>query len=188
MPARVTGRSDDRNDQGEQSHRRERGEAVLTAAVSFALTAGGVAVAGLRAYGRRFLSATRWFAVALLPAGLHLTGLFPVARTIGTELADWATKLVFDPRVWTGIVLLAVSVGLLVTTRWVGRRGVDAAGARPEATGPAPARPAVTGAPAQPPAGAPRSGATKPPKAGKRDEGPGDDFADIEEILRRRGI
>lgn len=70
---------------------------MLTAATSFALTAGGVAVAGLRAYRRRFLSATRWFAVALVPAGLYLTGLFPVARTIGSEFADWATRLVFDP-------------------------------------------------------------------------------------------
>lgn len=61
--------------------------------------------------------------------GLYLTGLFPVARTIGSELADWATKLVFDPRVWTGIALLAVSAALLVTTRWAGRRrAVDATG------------------------------------------------------------
>lgn len=39
---------------------------MLTATVSFVLTAAGVAVAGLRAYRRRYLSATRWFAVALL--------------------------------------------------------------------------------------------------------------------------
>ncbi|MFD0274814.1 hypothetical protein ACFVHB_13045 [Kitasatospora sp. NPDC127111] len=167
---------------------------MLTAAVSFALTAAGVAVAGLRAYRRRHLSATRWFAVALLPAGLYLTGLFPVARTIGSELADWATALVLDPRVWTGIALLAVSTVLLVTTRWLGRRAVDAAEPRPAATGRAPARPAVAAAPAQPPAGAgaggaPKAGkAAKPAKAGKRDDGLGGEFADIEEILRRRGI
>ncbi|MFB7616613.1 hypothetical protein [Kitasatospora sp. NPDC056181] len=175
---------------------------MLTAAAAFVLTAGGVAVAGLRAYRRRFLSATRWFAVALLPAGLYLSGLFPVARTIGSKLADWATGLVFDPRVWTGIALLAVSAGLLVGTRWAGRRSAVGAGeSRPQAAGPAPARPAVAGAPAQPSAGAARpAGAAnpagaqkparpaKPPKAGKRDDGLGDDFADIEEILRRRGI
>ncbi|MFJ9606734.1 hypothetical protein ACIRS1_10375 [Kitasatospora sp. NPDC101176] len=153
---------------------------MLTAAVSFVLTAGGVAVAGLRAYRRRYLSATRWFAVALLPAGLYLTGLFPVARTIGDEFADWATRLVFDPRVWTGIVLLGVSAALLVATRWLGRRGAAdaeqvAAAARPAAAGPAAERPAV--APAVP----------KRPAAGKRDDGLGD-FADIEEILRKRGI
>ncbi|MEU1507751.1 hypothetical protein [Kitasatospora sp. NPDC005748] len=163
---------------------------MLTAAVSFILTAAGVAVAGLRAYRRRYLSATRWFAVALLPAGLYLTGLFPVARTIGSELADWATKLVFDPRVWTGIALLAVSAALLVTTRWAGRRrAVDTTGSAPAAAGPAPGRAAVTGAPAGRPSAVPKAAApgSTAPKAGKRDDGLGD-FADIEEILRRRGI
>ncbi|MQS11437.1 hypothetical protein F7Q99_03820 [Streptomyces kaniharaensis] len=150
---------------------------MLTAAISFALTAAGVAVAGLRAYRRRFLSATRWFAVALLPAGLYLTGLFPVARTIGREFADWATRLVFDPRVWTGIVLLAISAALLLTTRRLGRRdAVDAPESRP-AAGPASERPAVTAAPPKP----------KKAAAKKQDDGLGD-FADIEEILRRRGI
>ncbi|MFJ9948937.1 hypothetical protein [Kitasatospora sp. NPDC091207] len=167
---------------------------MLTAAVSLVLTAGGVAVAGLRAYRRRYLSATRWFAVALLPVGLYLTGLFPVARTIGSEFADWATKLVFDPRVWTGIVLLAVSAALLLATRWVGRRrAVDATGDGRAVTGPAPGRAAVTGAPAGSGAAAPKSAAPKAagpksgPKAGQQDDGLGD-FSDIEEILRRRGI
>ncbi|MEV7774132.1 hypothetical protein [Kitasatospora sp. NPDC086791] len=151
---------------------------MLSAAISFILTAGGVAVAGLRAYQRRFLSATRWFAVALLPAGLYLTGLFPLASTIGRAFTDWAAKLVLDPRVWTGIVLLGVSAVLLVTTRWVGRRGtVEAPPERPAAAGPAPERPAVAPAPKAP----------KKQAGGKRDDGLGD-FADIEEILRKRGI
>ncbi|MFG2912500.1 hypothetical protein ACGF0D_06315 [Kitasatospora sp. NPDC048298] len=155
---------------------------MLSAAISFVLTAGGVAFAGLRAYRRRFLSATRWFAVALLPAGLYLTGLFPLASTIAGEFADWAAKLVFDPRVWTGIALLGVSAVLLVITRWVGRRGgaaaVEGAPERPAAARPAPERQAV--APTPP-------GAPKKQAAGKRDDGLGD-FADIEEILRKRGI
>ncbi|MEU9043380.1 MULTISPECIES: hypothetical protein [unclassified Kitasatospora] len=151
---------------------------MLSAAISFILTAGGVAVAGLRAYKRRFLSATRWFAVALLPAGLYLTGLFPLASTIGRAFADWAANLVFDPRVWAGIVLLGVSAVLLVTTRWVGRRGaVEASPERPAAAGPAPERPAVAPAPK----------AAKKQGGGKRDDGLGD-FDDIEEILRKRGI
>ncbi|MEU8926575.1 hypothetical protein AB0D10_37565 [Kitasatospora sp. NPDC048545] len=151
---------------------------MLSAAISFILTAGGVVVAGLRAYQRRFLSATRWFAVALLPAGLYLTGLFPLASTIGRAFTDWAAKLVLDPRVWTGIALLGVSAVLLVTTRWVGRRGaVEAEPQRPAAAGPAPERPAVAPAPKAP----------KKPAGGKRDDGLGD-FADIEEILRKRGI
>ncbi|MGW3046103.1 hypothetical protein ACWC9T_40320 [Kitasatospora sp. NPDC001159] len=151
---------------------------MLTAAISFLLTAGAVAVAGLRAWRRRFRSATRWFAVALLPAGLYLTGLFPLASTIGREFADWVAKLVLDPRVWTGIVLLGVSAVLLLTTRWVGRRdAVEGAPERPAAAGPAPERPAVAQAPKAP----------KKPAAGRRDDGLGD-FADVEEILRKRGI
>ncbi|MET8623350.1 hypothetical protein ABZW30_06250 [Kitasatospora sp. NPDC004669] len=151
---------------------------MLTAAISFLLTAGAVAVAGLRAWRRRFRSASRWFAVALLPAGLYLTGLFPLAGTIGREFADWAAKLVFDPRVWTGIVLLGVSTVLLLTTRWVGRRdAVEGAPERPAAAGPTPERPVVAQAPKAP----------KKSAAGKRDDGLGD-FADIEEILRKRGI
>ncbi|GAA2802417.1 hypothetical protein RMN57_09460 [Kitasatospora sp. CM 4170] len=173
---------------------------MLTAAVAFALTAAGVAVAGLRAHRRRFRSATRWFAVALLPAGLYLSGLFPVARTIGGELADWATDLVFSPRIWTGLALLAVSAALLVTTRLVARRrAVGGAESGPAAAGAAPARSAVAGsraAPAgltnagatAPAAAAPKAAAPKSGRAGKRDDGLGDEFDDIEEILRRRGI
>ncbi|WP_190212495.1 hypothetical protein [Kitasatospora indigofera] len=160
---------------------------MLTAAVAFTLTAAGVAVAGLTAYRRRYLAATRWFAVALLPAGLYLTGLFPVARTIGGEIADWATQLVFDPRVWTGIALLALSAALLLGSRRVARRRLEAAApapGAPTAAGAGPARPAVAGA--RPTAGGSAKAPGRPKQAAP-DDGLGD-FADVEEILRRRGI
>ena len=152
---------------------------MLTGAVAFALTAAGLVIAGLRAYRRRALSAVRWFAVALLPAGLYLTGLFPVARTIGGEIADWATKLVFDPRVWAGLVLLAVSAALLLGTRRAARRQLGDAAPGASAKPGAPARPAVAGRAAQP--------ARKARPAEQPDDGLGD-FSDIEEILRKRGI
>ncbi|MFC9327696.1 hypothetical protein [Kitasatospora sp. NPDC057015] len=154
---------------------------MLTAAVAYGLSAAGLVVAGLAVHRRRYLSATRWFAVALLPAGLYLTGLYPVARTIGQEIADWATALVFDPRVWTGIVLLVVSAVLLLGCHRVARRrlGEERGAARPAAPGAGPERPAVTGA---------RPPASRGPKAtGGADDGLGD-FADVEEILRKRGI
>lgn len=156
---------------------------MLTAAVCFALTAGGVAVAGVRAHRRRYLSAARWFAVALLPAGFYLTGLLSLFRTIGGEFADWVTGLVFDPRVWVGLVLLAVSAGVLAATRRVGRRRVEDAGRGPAAAGAAPGRPAVTGAP-QPTTGRGATGG----RGGRRADDDAGEFADVEEILRRRGI
>ncbi|MGW6913618.1 hypothetical protein ACWGB8_07340 [Kitasatospora sp. NPDC054939] len=156
---------------------------MLTAAVSFVLTAGGVAVSGLRAFRRRWRSAVRWFAVALLPAGLYLAGLFPLATTIAGALGDWATDLVFKPTVWIGLALLAVSGGMLATTRWADRRraavqGGAAAGAAGGTAGvdAAAARPAVA------PAAAPKA-----KRSGRADTGLGE-FADVEEILRRRGI
>ncbi len=150
---------------------------MLSAVVAFALTAAGCAVAVVTARRGRYLSATRWAAVALLPAGLYLTGLFSAAATIGGELADWATALVFDPRVWVGIALLAVSAALLITARRIARRRPERTPAAAE--GATPARPAAD---AVPPAATPGSGRGRPSDA---DLG---DFADIEEILRRRGI
>ncbi|WP_329499774.1 hypothetical protein [Kitasatospora herbaricolor] len=160
---------------------------MLTAAVAFTLTAAGVAVAGLTAYRRRYLAATRWFAVALLPAGLYLTGLFPVARTIGGEIADWATRLVLDPRVWIGIALLALSTALLIGSGRVSRRRLKASApaSGAPAAGAAPSRPAVTGA--RPSAGGSAKAPGRPKQAASADDGLGD-FADIEEILRKRGI
>ncbi|MGW4892839.1 hypothetical protein ACWEQL_11325 [Kitasatospora sp. NPDC004240] len=156
---------------------------MLTAAISFALTAGGLAVAGLRAYRRRYRSAVRWFAVALLPAGLYLSGLFPLARTIAEAFGDWATGLVFDPAVWTGLAMLAVSTTLLLVVRRVDRRrAVDGAAGPAEATGAA-ARPAVAATPERP-----AGQAAARPKARKKQDAELGEFADVEEILRRRGI
>ncbi|WP_371482917.1 hypothetical protein [Kitasatospora sp. NBC_00315] len=161
---------------------------MLTAVVAFLLTAAGVALAVVRARRGRRLSATRWFAVALLPAGLYLTGLFPVARTIGGELSDWATKLVLDPRVWAGIALLALSAGLLIGSRWIARRRPVADAAAPARTGASPGRPAVSGAAAEGGRAATRDAPTgRGRPAGKADADLGD-FAEIEEILRKRGI
>ncbi|MDQ0312027.1 hypothetical protein J2S46_006583 [Kitasatospora herbaricolor] len=144
-------------------------------------------MAGLTAYRRRYLAATRWFAVALLPAGLYLTGLFPVARTIGGEIADWATQLVLDPRVWIGIGLLALSTVLLIGSGRVShrRRKAAAPASGAPAAGGAPSRPAVSGSRA--PAAGSAKAPGRPKQAAPADDGLGD-FADIEEILRKRGI
>ena len=150
----------------------------MTAIVCVALSAAAVVIAVLRGTRGRIRSALRWAAVALVPTGLYLTGLITVFDRIGHALGDWAAHLVFDPRVWTGVIMLAAAVLLLLATglgRGRGRAGgaeeakpkAAKAGRRPEAAGGTTA-PAVT---------------AKKPSAD--DLG---DFSDIEDILKRRGI
>ncbi|WP_055586076.1 hypothetical protein [Peterkaempfera griseoplana] len=160
--------------------------------VCYALTAAGLVVALLTAVRRRYVQATRWTAVALLPAGAYLAGLVPTLRRIGHALADWATALVLDPRVWTGLGLLALSLVLFAAARIASRRrtGRPSAGAPSRAVD---ARAAGTGAPAAVGRPVPAPGAEPAPKpaskpsarAGGDDLG---DFSEIEEILRKRGI
>jgi hypothetical protein len=154
---------------------------MLTTALCVALSAAGLALAVTTAYRRRYLRATRIAALALLPAGLAMAGLVTLGRKVGTAVGDWAVDLVFKPTVWLGFGVIACSALLYGATRLVSRR--DGPGERVDgASAPAPlAAPGGASTPAIP-AGRP---------AGKR-RGSGDsglsDFADVEEILKRRGI
>ena len=117
-----------------------------------------------------------------LPAGLlglAITLLFPAAyltRTlrmfadIAGSVASWATSLVFSPSVWIGIVLAGTSVVLFATSRALGARELGTRGT--------PRRAAV-----------PDAGSTRAVSAtGAREPAVDDDLADIEAILRKRGI
>ncbi|MFI0738610.1 hypothetical protein ACH4PU_11045 [Streptomyces sp. NPDC021100] len=146
---------------------------MLTSTVCAAVSAGGLGIALLTAYRKRFLAATRIAAFALIPIGLVMTGII-----------DWVTDLVFKPTVWAGFGVLALSALLFLVSRAAERRG---SGGRdlPPAGGPdalAPGAPAI-GAPAGRPADRPkgRSG-TK----GRKDTG--GEFDDIEAILKKHGI
>lgn len=122
------------------------------------------------AFRRRGLaSGLRGAAITLLPAAAWLTGTMEMFTEIGGSVADWATHLVFSPLVWAGIVLTGLSVllfGLSGALRKRGRGGKP----RPDA---------VAGRGAQP--GLPAPGRTTAPPLD-------DDLADIEAILRKRGI
>lgn len=155
---------------------------MTTEVVCFALTAAGLVIALLQTVRRRLLSATRWTAAALLPAGVYLAGLVPTVRRVGRALRDWAQSLVLDPRVWTGLGLLALSLLLFAGARIAARRRVRTASR------------AVAAPPTAPPA-SPRTLATRPSpapgaSAAPRKTGTDDlgDFSEIEEILRRRGL
>ncbi len=120
------------------------------------------------AYQRRGLGAgLRGAGLTLLPLAAYLTRTLKMFGRIGDAVADWATDLVFSPRVWLGIVLVVVSGVLYVAGRTLDRRGVGAEGGRER-----------------------RSKRVKgeTPRAVERSSGEDDDLADIEAILRSRGI
>ena len=87
-----------------------------------------------------------------------------------TGLTKWMTDLALSPVKWVGLVLLGVTVVLYVTSGVMLRRGVAAAEGQ---------------------AAAPAGRQTKPGRAVEQGgSGPGvdPDLADIEAILRNRGI
>jgi hypothetical protein len=132
-------------------------------------------VAGRR---RRPRAAMRWFGVALLPVGIWLAGLVTAARRIGEAIASWAAHVVFDPRVWAGVILIGVGI-LVLLASGLRRRGGDESGKAVPSSPPPPAAAPGTRAKAVPA----KSGRTKG-GAAEQD----DDLKEIEEILKRRGI
>jgi hypothetical protein len=139
------------------------------------LTAVGVALSYL-AFRRRGLTAgLRATAWSLLPLAAYLTGVLRTLWNVGSALVGFATGLVFSPQVWAGIVLAGVSVLLFFVSG--GLRGRALSRAR-TAGGAEPGKKADAGRPAAAP---------RPVEQGSKPT-PADDFSDIEDILKRRGI
>ncbi|WP_340563023.1 hypothetical protein [Streptomyces sp. GSL17-111] len=151
---------------------------MLTVTVCAALSAAGLAVSFLTAWRRRFVAATRIAAISLLPIGLALSGLLGMFGDVARSIGSWAADLVLDPGVWIGFGVLAVSVVLYVVAHVAGGRSARR-GRAPEAAGGAPA--AGSGRAAAPVEGRKPGGRTP-------SQGGGDDFSDIEEILKKHGI
>ena len=125
--------------------------------------------------GRRHGSAAavRGVAITLLPAALLLTGTLRLGTRIVDAVVDWATSLVFNPLLWFGVGLAGLSVVLF------GVSGAMAARRSPEPDAAAdPKKVKRTKRDALPPSGpAPKGGPVLD-----------DDLADIEAILKKRGI
>ncbi|MFB6620079.1 hypothetical protein ACIGFK_25660 [Streptomyces sp. NPDC085524] len=139
---------------------------MLAETICSAVSAAGLGIAAVAAYRKRFLAATRIAAYSLVPVALVMTGL-----------VEWVSGIVFNPTVWIGFGLLGLAWALLFTTRAVERRSLGKeAGRSPEAVAPAASAPSL---------GSGRSaGAQKKPPAAAA----GDDFSDIEAILKKHGI
>lgn len=143
---------------------------MLAETLCSAVAAAGLGVAAVTAYRRRFLTATRIAAYALVPLGLVLSGV-----------VGWVSGMVLKPAVWVGFGLLALAWLLFATTRAVERRrgrAVEGTAGR-GAVAPGASAPSL-GAGSAP---RPEPAARKTPAAA-----PGEDFSDIEAILKKHGI
>ncbi|NUL07122.1 hypothetical protein HRW07_28640 [Streptomyces lunaelactis] len=158
---------------------------MLAETICSAVSVAGLGIAAVTAYRKRFLAATRIAAYSLVPIGLVLTGA-----------VEWAVDTAFSPSAWLGFGLLGGALLLFMTTRAIERRGgatrkerkAAARAAEREAVAPAASAPALRqgGSPvAQPQARPqPQSQSKAKPKA----TGTGEDFSDIEAILKKHGI
>lgn len=108
-------------------------------------------------------AAVRLAAWALVPTALWLTGLIRLLETLVETTVSFAVGLVFSPLVWAGMGLFALTAVLLVVARRLPGRTVPASGE-----------------------GEVRGRATPPAVSGRAQVDA--EMAEIEELLRRRGI
>jgi hypothetical protein len=130
--------------------------------ISTAATVLGLVASWAAAKRRGAASGLRGVAWSLVPLGAYLTGL-----------TKFLSDLVFSPVKWAGVIVLALGGVLYVTSGVMLRRGAEAAPAEGGRGG---------GAPKSAPAG------DAPKAVGKRTPGIDADLADIEQILKKRGI
>ncbi|MFI8518053.1 hypothetical protein ACIGEZ_09555 [Streptomyces sp. NPDC085481] len=141
---------------------------MIAETICSAVSAAGLGIAAITAYRKRFLSAARIAAYALVPLGLVMTGA-----------VEWLAETAFSPVAWAGFGVLGAAWLLFSSTRAIerrraGRKETTQAGS-PEAVAPAASAPSL---------GAGQRGTSAGPKAKAGDE----DFSDIEAILKKHGI
>lgn len=127
-------------------------------------------------YRRRgAIAAMRALGFTTLPVAAWLTGTLEMFTEIAGSVTDWATGLVFNPITWTGIGMAGFGVVLIFISGYLRDRQL---GRVHDGTAtPAPKKPL------------PEARSTRSPKSGSIVDDDGtDDLADIEAILKRRGI
>ncbi|MDF1603877.1 hypothetical protein [Nocardioides sp. YIM 152315] len=116
---------------------------------------------------RGFTSGLRALGFTLLPLAAYLTETLQMFTRIADAVTDWATRLVFSPTVWLGVIVGGVGITLIVVSGMMRARQLGKA-------------PAKGGSADELPAGrAPRQTA-----AAEADP----EMAEIEALLRKRGI
>jgi hypothetical protein len=146
------------------------------AALTAALTAAGAVWTWIAFRRRGAANGLRAMGFTLLPAAAWLTGTLEMVVEIAGSVSDWATSLVFDVLTWTGVGLAGLAAVLFVVSGFIRDRqlGRGRAAGRTSTT-------ARTPSPGLPEASSTRSrtGGGSPID---------DDLADIEALLRKRGI
>ena len=149
---------------------------VTWGALTLSLTVVG-AIWTYLAYQRRGVAAAlKGAGLTTLPLAAYLTNTLQMFTRIVDAVADWATRLVFSPTVWIGVVLAGLGVLLLGAGRVLESRGIGTRGVAPKE--PRRSQEPDRGKPAGLPSG--RKAGSEPVID--------DDLADIEAILRKRGI
>jgi heme exporter protein D len=126
----------------------------------------------------------RGVAWSLLPLAAALTGVTAMLWQMGAAAVTWVTGFVFNPAVWAGVAVAGLAVVLYVVSGVLRRRsgGMRAVSDGDAASGRASAK-------ADPSAGRRAGSETGPKQVERRRAEPADpDMAEIDEILKRRGI
>src|SRR6476469_5787973 len=141
------------------------------AALALVLTVIGAALSWVAWRRRGPAAGIRGTAWTLVPVAAWLTGTLRLAVSIVDDVATWASRLVFSPAVWSGIVVAGVSAGLFVLSGVLRSRGIGVRGKAAE-------RVTAEQSPKQ----------VRKPKRDRSQDGDLDDMADIEAILKKHGI
>ncbi|SFJ37376.1 hypothetical protein SAMN05216275_108159 [Streptosporangium canum] len=160
------------------------------------VTGVGLVLSFLLMRRRGVVAGLRGVAWSLLPLAAFLTGALPTLWQIGTAIVGFFAGVVFNPTVWAGVAVTGLSLVLfLVTGVLRGRRTAASAEPRTSAAGTpaAPGGPMTAGGPVTAGGGATqplpqRKAAPAQKPAPARKPAADDDFSDIEDILKRRGI
>lgn len=147
---------------------------VLWLPVCAGLTVLGVLLSILVWRRRGAASGLRIVSWSLLPIGLYLVGLLPVIVPFGIRVVRWATSSVFSLTAWIGAAVIGLAVLLwIISGVLLGRRRAAA-----EVEGDEGGDEVESGSPAS----------RKQVEPSKGKAAGDDEFGDIEDLLKRRGI
>jgi hypothetical protein len=152
-------------------------------ALAVGLTAIGLVLTWTVGRRRGAAAVVRGLAWSLVPLALFLTGTIEALWQMGAALVSWVTGFVFELETWAGVAVAGLALLLFLISGFMRGRGGGSSRRRSRREKAASGRsgtPAVADRPTQP-----QLPASQGQQTGAADD---DDFSDIEEILRRRGI